>query len=353
VAAAALGPVAGLGAARVAASHFSVMVRDTSQVFVAGPPVVRRALGREVTKEELGGAAIQRASGAVDNEVASEDEALAQIRRFLSYLPSSVYERPPRSEPADDPERREEALLALVPRERRRPHDARRLVELVVDRGSVFEMGRHFGRPLVTALARLDGIPVGVVANDPRQKGGAMDADAAAKLVRFVDLCDTFHLPVVNFVDNPGFEIGVESERRGTIRHGVRALFAVYQASVPWCSILVRRCFGVAGAGHGAHHRLNLRYAWPSAEWGSLPIEGGVEAAYRRQLEAAPDPEALRAELEQRLASLRSPLLTAEAFGIEEIIDPRATRPLLVDWARRAWDLLPSRLGPTARAMRP
>ncbi|HEY8494702.1 MAG TPA: carboxyl transferase domain-containing protein [Myxococcota bacterium] len=353
VVAAALGPVAGLGAARVAASHFSVMVRGTSQLFVAGPPVVRRALGREVTKEELGGSAIQRASGAVDNEVTSEDEAFAQIRRFLSYLPSSVWERPPRTVPDDDPERREEALLSIVPRERRRPHDARRLVELVVDRGSLFEIGRHFGRPLVTALARLDGVPVGVLANDPRQKGGAMDAAAAAKLVRFVDLCDTFHLPVVNFVDNPGFEIGVEAERRGTIRHGVRALFAVYQASVPWCSILVRRCFGVAGAGHGAHHRLNLRYAWPSAEWGSLPIEGGVEAAYRRQLEAAPDPVALRAELEARLASLGSPLLTAEAFGIEEIIDPRETRPLLVDWARRAWEMLASGLGPKARAMRP
>ncbi|MEB2344774.1 MAG: methylmalonyl-CoA carboxyltransferase [Deltaproteobacteria bacterium] len=353
VAAAALGPVAGLGAARVAASHFSVMVRGTSQVFVAGPPVVRRALGREVTKEELGGAALQRGSGAVDNEALSEDEALAQIRRFLSYLPSSVYELPPRTEASDDPDRREEALLSIVPRERRRPHDVRRLVELVADRGSLFEMGRHFGRPLVTALARLDGIPVGVLANDPRQKGAAMDADAAAKLTRFVDLCDTFHLPVVNFVDNPGFEIGVESERRGTIRHGVRALFAVYQASVPWCSVLVRRCFGVAGAGHGAHHRLNLRYAWPSAEWGSLPIEGGVEAAYRRQLEAAPDPEALRAELEARLASLRSPLLTAEAFGIEEIIDPRDTRPLLVEWARQAWQLLPGRLGSRARTTRP
>jgi acetyl-CoA carboxylase carboxyltransferase component len=133
----------------------------------------------------------------------------------------------------------------------------------------------------------------------------------------------------------------------------VRALTAVYQASVPWCSILVRRVFGVAGAGHGAHHRLNLRYAWPSGEWGSLPIEGGVEAAYRRQLEASPDPDALRRELEAKLASLRSPLLTAEAFGVEEIIDPRDTRPLLVEWARRAYELLPARLGTTARGLRP
>jgi acetyl-CoA carboxylase carboxyltransferase component len=354
VAAAALGPVAGLGAARVAASHFSVMVRGTSQVFVAGPPVVRRALGREVTKEELGGAAIQaRGSGAVDNEAASEDEAFAQVRRFLGYLPSSVFEHPPRAAADDDPERREEELLALVPRDRRKPYDVRRLLALVMDRGSLFEIGRHFGRPLVTALARLDGIPVGVLANDPRQRGGAVDADAAQKWARFVDFCDTFHLPVASFVDNPGFEIGVEAERRGTIRHGVRALCAVYQATVPWCSVIVRRVFGVAGAGHGRHHELNLRYAWPSAEWGSLPIEGGVEAAYRRQIEASPEPEALRAELEARLASLRSPLLTAEAFGIEEIVDPRDTRPLLVEWARRAWELLPARLGPRSRGLRP
>ena len=354
VVAAALGPVAGLGAARVAASHFSVMPRGTAQVFVAGPPVVRRALGREVTKEELGGAQIHaRGSGAVDNEAASEQEAFAQLRRFLSYLPTSVWELPPRAAARDDPERREEELLSLVPRERRKPHDVRRLLELVLDRGSVFEIGRHFGRPLLTALARLDGVPVGVLANDPRQRAAAVDADAAEKWARFVDLCDTFHLPVVSFVDNPGFEIGVEAERRGTIRAGVRALAAVYQASVPWCSVIVRRVFGVAGAGHGRHHGLNLRYAWPSGEWGSLPIEGGVEAAYRRRIEAAPDPDKLRAELEAQLAGLRSPLLTAEAFGIEEIIDPRDTRPLLVEWVRRAYELLPSALGPKARGMRP
>ncbi len=353
VVAAALGPVAGLGAARVAASHFAVMVRGTSQVFVAGPPVVRRALGREVGKEELGGSAIHRASGAVDNEAASEDEAFEQLRRFLSYLPASVYEAPPREAPGDDPERREEELLSIVPRDRRRPHDVRRILALVMDAGSVFELGRFFGRPLVTALARLDGIPVGVMANDPRQRAGSLDADASQKLARFVDLCDTFRLPVVNFVDNPGFLVGVEAERRGTIRHGVRALAAVYQATVPWCSILVRRVFGVAGAGHGNHTRLNLRYAWPSGEWGSLPIEGGVEAAYRRQLEAAEDPDALRARLEEELASLRSPFLTAEAFGVEEIIDPRETRPLLVDWARRAFDIVRHDRGVKRRGMRP
>lgn len=170
VVAAALGPVAGLGAARVAAAHFSVMVRGTSQVFVAGPPVVRRAFGKEVDKESLGGAALHaRGSGVVDNEAASEEEAFAQIRRFLSYLPSSVWETPPRVDGGDDPERREEALLEIVPRERRKTYDVRNLLALVLDRDSIFEMGRYFGRPLVTALARLDGIPVGVLANDPRQ----------------------------------------------------------------------------------------------------------------------------------------------------------------------------------------
>ncbi len=354
VVAAALGPVAGLGAARVAASHFSVMVRATSQLFVAGPPVVKRALGKEIDKESLGGSRIHaRGSGAVDNEAESEEAAFVQIRRFLAYLPDSVYQAPPRSPRDDEPDRREEDLLALVPRDRRQPYDVRRLLALVLDRGSLFEIGRHFGRPLVTALARLDGFAVGVLANDPRQLAGALDAAACDKLTRFVDLCDTFHLPVVNFVDNPGFLIGVEAERRGTIRHGVRALAAVYQASVPWVSVIVRRVYGVAGAGHGPHHRLNLRYAWPSGEWGSLPIEGGVEAAYKRDLEAAADPEALRAELEAGLSALRSPFPTAEVFGIEEIIDPRDTRPLLVDWALRAYEIVPTLLGPRARGTRP
>ena len=354
VVAAALGPVAGLGAARVAASHFSVMVRDTSQLFVAGPPVVRRALGREVTKEALGGAHIHaRESGAVDNEATSEDEAFAMLRRFLYYLPASVWEAAPRLAPSDDPARREEALLSIIPRERRRIYDARKILALVLDHGSFFEIGRFFGKAQVTGFARIDGVPVGVLANDPRIAAGSLDADAAEKMTRFVDLCDTFRLPVVNFVDNPGFLVGVEAERRGTIRKGVRALAAVYQATVPWCSVIVRKAFGVAGAGHTNHTRGNLRFAWPSGEWGSLPIEGGVEAAYRRQIEAAPDPDALRRELEDKLVSLRSPILTAEAFGVEEIIDPRETRPLLVDWVRRAAEIVAQEKGPKQRGMRP
>jgi acetyl-CoA carboxylase carboxyltransferase component len=172
-------------------------------------------------------------------------------------------------------------------------------------------------------------------------------------MVRFVDLCDTFHLPCVNFVDQPGFLIGTDAERAGTIRVGARALAAVYQATVPWVSVIVRRVFGVAGAAHGNAQRLNLRYAWPSGDWGSLPIEGGVQAAYKRDIEAAPDPAARRRELEAKLDALRSPLKTAEAFGIEEIIDPRDTRPLLCEWVATAYGLVASAPGPKRRGCRP
>ena len=352
---AALGPVAGLGAARVAASHFSVMVRGTSQLFVAGPPVVYRAFGREVEKEELGSSEIHtHGSGAVDNEVASEAEAFHHIRRFLSFLPSSVWEVPPLTEPSDDPGRREEALISIVPRDRRKVYDMRAILELVLDTGSFFEIGRFFGPSLVTGLARLDGVPTGVMANDPSFIAGSIDANASEKMTRFVDLCDTFRLPIVNFVDNPGFLVGIDAEKQGTIRKGVRALAAVYQATTPWCSIIVRKAYGVAGAGHTNAARSSPRYAWPSGEWGSLPIEGGVEAAYKRQIQASDDPDRLREELEANLASLRDPILTAEVFGVEEIIDPRDTRSLLVEFAHRAYEIVAAETrGPKSRGMRP
>jgi acetyl-CoA carboxylase carboxyltransferase component len=349
-----LGPVAGLGAVRVVTSHFSLMVRGSSQLFVAGPPVVERGVGEKVSKEELGGYEIHaRGSGAVDNEVATEEEAFQTIRRFLSYLPSSVWQVPPRTHPSDDPQRREDELISIIPRDRRRTYNVRRILELVFDNGSFFEIGYYYGRPVVTGLARLHGYPVGVLANDPRQGGGAPNAQACDKMIRLVDVCDTFHIPVVNFVDNPGFLIGSAAERAGTLRAGARALVAVYQASTPWISILIRRCYGVAGAGHGNAQSLNLRYAWPSGDWGSLPIEGGVQAAYKRDIEASPDPAARRREIEETLNRFRSPLRTAEAFGVEEIIDPRDTRPLLCEWVEQAYAALPSELGPKLRTTRP
>jgi acetyl-CoA carboxylase carboxyltransferase component len=355
VVAAALGPVAGLGAARVVASHFSTIVRGSAQLFVAGPPVVAAAMGESPDKEELGGARTQTRAGAVDNEAADEDDALDQLRRFLSYLPDNVWEAPPVAASSDPHDRREQELLAIVPRDRRRPYKMRRVLEAVLDRGSVFELGARHGRSQITALARLGGRPVGVLASDPEHYGGGLTAEGSDKLTRFVDLCDQFHLPVVNFVDQPGFVIGSAAERAGTIRRGTRALYAVYQATVPWVSVLVRKVYGVAGAGHGDGSRLNLRFAWPSGDWGSLPIEGGIEAAYRRELEAADDPAALRADIEARLNAVRSPFRTAERFSIEEIIDPRDTRPLLCDWAQRAHELVRHELpaGPKARGPRP
>jgi acetyl-CoA carboxylase carboxyltransferase component len=235
------------------------------------------------------------------------------------------------------------------------PYDTRRILELVFDTGSVFEMGRFHGRSLLVGLARLGGRPVGVMASDPKHYGGGLTAEASEKATRFVDLCDQFRLPLVNMVDQPGFVIGTDSERRGTIRHGTRAMVAIYQASVPTAAVILRKVFGVAGAAHGNHAALNLRYAWPSGDWGSLPIEGGIEAAYRRDLEAAEDPAALRAEIEERLNAVRSPFRTAERFGVEEIIDPRDTRRLLCDWAERAHELVTQELGqgPKARGIRP
>ncbi len=351
---AALGPVAGLGAARVVFSHFSVMPRKTAQVFVAGPPLVEPATGKTVSKEELGGSNIHtRESGTVDNEVSSEDEAFEHIRCFLSFMPNSVFEIPPVVESTDAPDRRQDELLRIIPKNKRLPYSVRRILELVLDMGSFFEIGRMQGRSVITGLARLSGRPIGVLANDPMFLGGAIDAPAAEKMVRFIDMCDTFHLPVVNFVDNPGFMIGVDAERQGTLRAGARYIFSVYQASVPWCSIILRRVFGVAGAAHGNHSRLNLRYAWPSGDWGSLPLEGGVQAAYKRQIEASADPKAFREDIEKRLSAMTSPFLTAERFGIEEIIDPRDTRPILCEWIETAYRILPTELGPKKRGMRP
>jgi len=353
VVSACLGSVAGLGAARVVASHFSIMVAGTAQLFVAGPPVVKYGTGEDVDKESLGGAEVHRRSGAVDNIAGSETEAFAQIRRFLSYLPANVFEMPPVLEADDPPDRREDALLDFIPRDRRKPYRVRPLLELIFDRGSLFEIGRTHGGSLVTALARLEGHPVGVVASDPFIGGGALTAEASWKLERFVDLCDTFHLPLVSLIDQPGLAIGRQAEQKATIRWGTRAIVAVYQARVPMAAVIVRRMFGVGGAGMVNQHALTRRFAWPSADWGSLPVEGGLEAAYRRELEASADPSATRAEILARLDAVRSPFRTAEVFGIEEIIDPRDTRPLLCEWVRDVWPTLTATLGPPGRAMRP
>ena len=346
-----LGSVAGLGAARLAATHYSVMVKEISAMFVAGPPVVNRLSAKQYDKQELGGWEIQLRAGAIDEAVDSEDEAFAVARRFLSYLPSSVYDVPPRGPATDDPARREESLFEAIPRDVRKPYRIRPIVEKVVDQGSFMEMGKLYGRSVVTGFARVDGWPVAVMASDPMFYGGGWTADACQKVARFLDMAETFHMPVVYFCDCPGFLIGLEAEKSGVIRQGVRAMSAMFQGSVPWCTFIIRNAFGVAGAAHQNGAQVNWRYAWPSGRWGSLPLEGGIEAAYRADLDAAPDRKAKMSEIEDRLNKLRSPFRSAETFWIEEIIDPRDSRKILCEFAEAAAPVRGS--GPSSFGMRP
>jgi acetyl-CoA carboxylase carboxyltransferase component len=336
VVALALGPTAGLGAARTVASHYSIMVKGLSQLFAAGP-VVAAQIGEELTKEALGGSDIHTRNGVVDEEVASEDEAFAAARRFLSYLPSSVGKMAARTVCTDPVDRREEKLLSIVPRADKQVYSMRSVLDAVFDQASVFEMGKRWGRAAITAFARLDGWPIAVLASDPTFLGGSWDALTSQKVKRFVELAELFKLPVVHLVDNPGFMVGLEAERTGTIRYGVEAMNAVYKATVPWASVIIRRAYGIAGSAMSNGEAFQYRFAWPSGDWGSLPIAGGLEAAYKSEIAAAVDPAAKLAEIKERLDAVTSPFRTAEKFNVEDIIDPRDTRPLLCEFAELAW----------------
>jgi acetyl-CoA carboxylase carboxyltransferase component len=346
VVALALGPTAGLGAARIAASHYSIMVKGLSQIFAAGPAVVD-AMGtawkdggsanHEEAKEALGGSDIHTRNGVVDDEVASEAEAFARARHFLTFMPEYVGQTARRLESGDPADRREEALLGLVPRSDKQVYSMRRAMDMLFDHGTVFEIGRMWGRAAITALARLDGWPVMVLASDPSFLGGSWDAKTSEKVERFIKLADLFRLPVVHLVDNPGFMIGREAEVAGTIRYGVQAMNAIYKASVPLCSIVMRRAYGIAGSAMSNADTYPYRYCWPSGDWGSLPIAGGLEVAYKSEIEAAEDPAAELAAIQERLAKVTSPFRSAERFNVEDIIDPRDTRPLLCEFAELAW----------------
>src|SRR6266478_1181462 len=280
---------------------------------------LRLPLIRLVEGSGGGGSEIQLKAGAVDDAVDSEEEAFARVRRFLSYFPSSIDDVPPRGPRGDDPQRRDPWLFEAIPHDPRKPYKMRRIVESVVDQGSFFEVAPLYGRSVITGYARLDGWPVALMASDPYFYGGAWPADTCQKVERFLDIAQTFHLPVVYLVDCPGFLIGLDAEKSGTIKQGVRAMSAMWQTTIPWCAVIVRNSFGVAGAAHRNQSRYCMRYAWPSGRWGSLPLEGGIEAAYRADLDAAPDRKAKMAEIEERLNKLRSPFRSAETFWIEEI----------------------------------
>jgi acetyl-CoA carboxylase carboxyltransferase component len=351
VATAALGAVAGLPAGRLVASHFSVMSRATAQILTAGPAVVERAMGEQKTKEELGGWKIHTKNGTVDNGAEDEDECLAQIRHFLSYMPGNIEQLAPVISCSDPVDRADEALLDIVPRDRRKAFDMRRIIQAVFDQTSFFEMGAGYGRSQIIGLARLNGQPVGVWANNCKFLAGSMTADGAHKARRFMELCETFSLPIVSLVDEPGFMIGSQAEREATIRHGTAAVLTAAMTTVPWASVMIRRSFGVAQAAHYGPEGYVL--AWPSAESGPLPVEGGVAVAFQREIAAAADPEARRRELEEELAARQSPFPRAEAFGVHDLIDPRETRLALCRWIDRIQPLLPTLLGPAQFTIRP
>jgi acetyl-CoA carboxylase carboxyltransferase component len=341
-----LGSVAGLPAINACLAHFNVMVKDISQIFPGGPPVVKAALGIDITKEELGGDYIHtRISGCIDNLAETESDAFEQIRRFLSYLPSSVNEMAPRGPTDDDPARANDALLSILPRNRRQSYDARALLKLVVDKNSFFEIAPLYGRARITGLARIDGFSVGIMANNPRFNGGSTDVAAGSKAMRLMQLCDTFHLPLISLADEPGFMVGPESERLGIERAGARLVATVCNSRMPWITIVLGKLYGVAGQCHHRPSGMFRRYAWPSANWGSMHIAGGVSAAYRREIADAPDPGAKQQEIEARLQALASPFLTAEATG-QDIIDPRTTRARLVEFVRDAQRVLMTQVGP-------
>ncbi len=352
-----LGSVVGIGAAKAVLGHFSVMVRDVAQLFVAGPPVVSHAMGYDITKEELGGWHIHCTNGSVDNLAETEEEAVVMTRQFLSYLPSSAYEVPPVTESNDPIDRREDELFTLISRKRTTTFDVRQAIRLMADKDSFFEIGPLWGTDQITGFVRFNGYPMGVIASDSQHvNGGALTADGCDKLKRHLDLCDLFHLPMLNLIDNPGFAVGLEHEIAGTIRKGGEWMVAFAQVVVPIFTVVMRRSFGVAGNNYATpRSKPSVRVAWPAADVGGIPPEGGIEAAYKRQLAEAEDPVALRAELYARIETARGPVGPLNKFQIEEMIDPRDTRRYICEWVETAFKVVsqPARLVPRALQFRP
>jgi acetyl-CoA carboxylase carboxyltransferase component len=354
VVSAALGSVAGLPAVDACLAHFNVMVKGISQVFAGGPPVVKAALGINISKEDLGDERSQVfASGVIDNLADSEEEAFEMIKQFLSYLPSNVWQMPPHVPTDDDPQRRDEELLSLIPRNKRQLYDPRKILNAVLDRDSFFEITPHYGRSRIVGLARINGYPTGVMINNPKRSGGSMDVAAGNKVMRFLQMCDTFHLPMVYFADEPGFLASPEQQNQGIVRAGAKMVLTTLRTQMPWCSIIIRQLYGVAGQCHDRPSGMFKRVAWPSGHWGSMHISGGVSAAYRRVIDEADDPEAKRQEIEGQLDALASPFRTAESFNIEDIMDPRDTRPMLAEFMEMAQPMIESQSGPTSTPFMP
>ncbi|HZF06764.1 MAG TPA: acyl-CoA carboxylase subunit beta [Patescibacteria group bacterium] len=330
--AAMMGPGAAGTAYIPALADFVPMVKGTSNMALGGPPLVKAVVGEDITAEELGGSKVHcEISGVGDLEVEDDEHCLRVVKEYLSYFPSHNQEPPPVIACDDPADRREEALLTILPDSARRAYDVRKVLRAVMDHGRLFEIKPGWAKNIVVALARLNGRPVGVVANQPMALGGALDIDAADKAARFIMLCDAFGIPLVFFQDVPGFMVGSKVERAGIIRHGAKMLYAVSEATVPKLTVVMRKAYG---AGYfvmcGRAYEPDLIVGWPTAEISVMGPEGGTNIVFRKEIAAAAEPDAERAKKVEQFRQLISPYIAAGAALIDDVIDPRDTRPTLI-----------------------
>ena len=328
-----MGPCAGGAVYSPAITDFNIMVKGTSYMFITGPDVIKTVTHEEVTKEELGGAMTHNSVSGVAHFAAERDEdCLVLIRELLSFLPSNNLDDPPRVATADPADRMDERLNAIVPESPNVPYDIRDIIHAVVDDGYLFEVHEHYAKNIVVGFARLGGRSVGVVANQPAHLAGVLDIDASIKAARFVRFCDCFNIPLITFEDVPGFLPGVQQEHGGIIRHGAKLLFAFAEATVPKITVITRKAYGGAYCVMASKHiRADANFAYPTAEIAVMGAEGAVGILYRREIAASPDPEG---EAKGRAAEFRekfaSPYVAAERGFVDEVIEPRLTRPRLI-----------------------
>ena len=329
-----MGPCAGGAVYSPAMTDFVLMVEGSSYMFITGPDVVKTVTGEEVTFEELGGAATHASKSGVAHFIAPDEEAcLEDARYLLSFLPQNNVDAPPYAEPSDPADREEAELDSLIPDDPAKPYDMKDVVCRVVDGGEFLEVHERFAENIICGFARLNGHPVGVVGNQPRALAGVLDIDSSNKAARFVRTCDAFNIPLLTFVDVPGFLPGTAQEWGGIIRHGAKLLYAYCEATVPKLALITRKAYGGAyDVMSSKHIRADFNFAWPTAEVAVMGPEGAVNIIFRKELEAAPDPEARRAELiEEYRRQFANPYAAAERGYLDEVIEPRRTRPVLVD----------------------
>jgi len=329
-----MGPCAGGAVYSPSITDFIFMVEGTSHMYITGPGVTETVTGEEVTHEELGGAVTHASkTGIADVSAADEEAALDGIRRLLSYLPQNNVEDPPRVDPRDDPERRDESLEDVVPDSPQQPYDVTDVVDGVVDEDSFYELGGEFAQNLVIGFARLDGRSVGVVANQPRVNAGTLTVDASLKGSRFVRFCDSFNVPILTFVDVPGYMPGTEQEHRGIIRHGAKLLYAYSEATVPLMTVITRKAYGGAYCVMASKHLgADVNYAWPTAEIAVMGPKGAVNLLYDDELAAADDPESLREDLiAEYREEFANPYTAADRGFLDDVVEPAETRARLVD----------------------